>query len=425
MSAMLESLAAGFAGDAARAALLAAALRDGLPGKRVERWKYTSLQALGQRVFTPRAPAGTIDAAMLAGIPAPRLVFVNGRIDATAIDLQGLPAQVSLRSRAVEGDGAQAMIGPSIAPAIAPQHARADAVFDRLNAALADDGVHLHVHAAASEVPIHLVFVGAPAAGDIAWHLRHHITLDAGAKATLIEHHLAAGTHTHLGNAITQIDLAAGAELAHLRIQHETDGASLLARTEATLASDARYRRLDLELGAALSRHELNIHLAGDRASAQAHGVLLASGTRHLDTRIGIEHRARDSACDLVWRGMAAGRGRAVFHGGIVIQPGADGSDARLSSKNLLLSAGAEIDTKPVLEIHADEVKAAHGATVGQLDERALFYLRSRGIDLVQARRLLTAAFARQVLAAMPDDDLRQRASTALDAALERLEGEA
>lgn len=423
MSAMLESLAAGFAGDAARTALLAAAVRDGLPGKQVERWKYTSLHALAKRSFSHDTGSDAAAAgAMLAHVPAPRIVFVNGRIDAAATDLHDLPAHVSLRSRAAE----LAAAAPASEPAVDPAQARADAVFDRLNAALAADGLHLHAGTQArAERPIHLVLIGAPGAADIAWHARHRIELDAGATVALVEHHLAAGAHAHMGNSVTELNLAAGAELAHLRIQHETDGASLLARTEATLASDARYRRLDLELGAALSRHELNIHLAGDRASAQAHGVLFATGVRHLDTRIGIDHRARDTACNLIWRGMASDRARAVFHGGIVIQAGADGSDARLSSKNLLLSTGAEIDTQPVLEIHADEVKAAHGATVGQLDERALFYLRSRGIDLVQARRLLTAAFARQVLATLPDDDLRQRASTALDAALERLEGEA
>jgi Fe-S cluster assembly protein SufD len=187
------------------------------------------------------------------------------------------------------------------------------------------------------------------------------------------------------------------------------------------LARDAHYTRTDLELGAGLSRHELNVRLEGDNARLSASGVLLANGRRHLDTRLGIEHIARDTRCDLVWRGLAADRARSVFHGGIVIHPGADGSDAALSNKNLLLGEGAEIDAQPVLEIHADEVKAAHGATVGQLDPTAMFYLRSRGLPEADARRLLTAAFCRDVVVAL-DPALRDGLGDALERALSRLQ---
>ena len=155
--------------------------------------------------------------------------------------------------------------------------------------------------------------------------------------------------------------------------------------------------------GAALSRHELNVQLRGDRATLTANGVLLADGRRHVDTQLGIEHFARDTRCNLTWRGLAGQRGKAVFHGGITIHAGADGSEAALANKNLLLSADAEIDTQPVLVIHADEVKAAHGATVGQLDATALFYLRSRGLPEAQARALLTGAFCREVVNGITD----------------------
>src|SRR5690606_1713110 len=212
------------------------------------------------------------------------------------------------------------------------------------------------------------------------------------------------------------------ARLLHARVQDESTGATLLHRTDAVLARDAEYRRLDLELGAALSRHELNVTLQGDNARLHANGVLLASGRRHLDTRLGIDHAARDTACELVWRGLGAGRARAVFHGGILIREGADGTRAALSNKNLLLSEQAEIDTQPALEIHADEVQAAHGATVGRLDPQSLFYLRSRGLPHAEARRLLTAAFCREPLAAMAGDDVRALLEARLDGALSGLE---
>jgi Fe-S cluster assembly protein SufD len=268
------------------------------------------------------------------------------------------------------------------------------------------------------------VFAGAPAESDQAWHLRHLIELRRGAEAAVVEHYIALGDHAHLGNALLHVHLAAGARLQHIRVQAESTRATLVARTDAVLASDAQYHRLDLELGAALSRHELNVRLEGEGAMLVANGVQLADGRRHVDTRLGIEHIARDTACDLTWRGIAAGRARAVFHGGIVIRPGADGSDAGLSDKNLLLSDQAEVDSQPVLEIHADEVKAAHGATVGQLDPTAMFYLRSRGLPEMQARSLLTSAFCHEALVAF-DAALREPAAAALDRALATLEAAA
>jgi Fe-S cluster assembly protein SufD len=162
---------------------------------------------------------------------------------------------------------------------------------------------------------------------------------------------------------------------------------------------------VDLELGAALSRHDVSITLAGRGARCEAGGILLADGRRHLDTRLTVTHAAADTACDLPWRGLAADRARLAFLGAITILEGADGSDARLSCKNLLLSEGAEVDAQPVLEIHADEVKAAHGATVGRLDATSLFYLRSRGIPEAQARAMLTQAFCREALGPIAGDE--------------------
>jgi Fe-S cluster assembly protein SufD len=416
MSALLESLAAGFEGDGARRAALDAALRDGLPGPRTESWKYTSLRALERRAFAAAAPVA-VDPALLAAIPSPRLVFVNGRLDPALGDVSALPPTLRLQSLA------QALADPDPRSANFMQRRfeRADEVFARLNAALADDGVVLRLaENARLAMPLHLVFVGAPAP-DSAWHLRHFIELRRGAEATIVEHHIAAGAHAHLGNALAHVHLAAQARLTHLRIQDEAPGATLFARTDAVLAREAMYRRTDLELGGALSRHELNVRLEGERAMLQADGVLFADGRRHLDTRLGIEHIARDTASSLTWRGLGAGRARAVFHGGIVIRAGADGSEAALSNRNLLLSENAEIDTQPVLEIHADEVKAAHGATVGQLDPTALFYLRSRGIPEADARRLLTAAFCREIVAGVDDESLRTQLDAALDRALARI----
>ncbi len=428
MSALLDSLAAGFESgadrDGARRAALEAALHHGLPPARSEAWKYTSLRSLERRTFTAAtatvaAAPVTFDESLLAAIPAPRMVFVNGRFDAAHSDLAGLPAGATLQSL----PQALADPAPRASNFMQRRYERADEVFARLNAALASDGMVLrlaeHVRLPA---PLHLVFVGAPAGSDLAWHLRHLVELRRGAEATLVEHHLAGGDHAHLGNALTHVHLAAGAQLRHLRVQDESQRATLVARTDAVLARDAQYHRLDLELGAALSRHELNVRLEGEGAMLVGNGVQLATGRRHVDTRLGIEHIAGNTACDLTWRGLAAGRGRAVFHGGITIRAGADGSDANLSNKNLLLSDQAEIDSQPVLEIYADEVKAAHGATVGQLDPTAMFYLRSRGLPRADASRLLTKAFCREALVVVETPELRESLTVTLDRALAALE---
>ena len=427
MSALLDAFRTGF--DAlpaplveaqglggARRESLAAALAAGLPGPRTEAWKYTSLRALSARAFA--GPAATpVDAALLAHVPSPRLVFVNGVFDGGLSRLGNLPDGVELRplSQALAGDD------PRAVSVLARRYERADELFARFNAALATEGVLLRLQqGAVATAPVHLVFVGAPAGDDQAAHLRHLIELRKDAALTVVEHHLHAGEHRHLANHVMHVHLAGGAKLVHARLQDDAAGATSLLRTDAVLASGTEYRRVDLELGGGLSRHELNVALQGEGAALHAGGVLLADGRRHLDTRLGIVHQARDTRCELPWRGLADARGRAVFHGGIEIRAGADGSEAELSNKNLLLSDAAEIDSQPVLVIHADEVKAAHGATVGRLDETALFYLRSRGIPGAQARVLLMQAFLREPLAVLGDAALSASLGDAVAARLLR-----
>lgn len=428
MSALLDSFAAAFDGLAQRDAAdlgvhrreaLDAALRDGLPGPRSEAWKYTSLRTLERRAFASPAlreiDTAALDA-LLADVPLPRMVFVDGRHDAarsnvSAIAMPGIEVQ-PLSQVLREGQ-------PRDANFLGRHFAGADEVFANLNAALAEEGAVIRLdRECADVVPLHLVFVASGLQPDAAVHMRHFIDMRMHSMLTVIEHHLALGEHRGLSNHVFHMHVGEGARLAHVRVQSEAAGATLIARSDAVLARRAQYDRLDLELGAALSRHELNVRLEGDLARLAAAGVLFADGKRHVDTRLGIDHIARDTACDLFWRGLATDRGRATFHGGIVIREGADGSNASLSNKNLLLSAQAEIDTQPVLVIHADEVQAAHGATVGQLDPTALFYLRSRGLPEPEARALLTAAFCREALNVVAAGTLRDGLTAMLDARL-------
>jgi Fe-S cluster assembly protein SufD len=410
MNALLSSLTAENGHlDPRRRAALDAVSRAGTPGARSERWKYTSLRALERRSFAEATEVPTPDATALAHIPAPRLVFVNGFYSAALSDISDLPDGVILRP--VTDDDAIERSTADIGGA--------DAVFAQLNTAMARSGIWLHVAAEAiCVVPLQLVFAGTTAASDHVWHLRHRITLSEGASATVVEHHLGIGLHRHLANHAFDLALGANATMRHARIQHDSDGATLIQDTNVTLAQRTSYRRVDLELGGGLSRHDLKVSLAGEHATLYSGGVLLANSRRHLDTRLDIRHVARNTICDLRWRALASDRSRAVFHGGIVIDSGADGSDARLSNKNLLLSTDAEIDAQPVLEIHADEVKAAHGATVGRLDETALFYLRSRGLPLADARQLLIAAFCREPMNVLVDPVLTNLLACLIDQCL-------
>lgn len=428
MSALLDSLTAPFdtlplrdaAGlGPARREALEALRRDGLPGARTEAWKYTSLRPLERRSFGMPDRIPDFDDTPLQALPAPRIVFVNGLFDAARSDLSGLPAGCTLEpvSQALaRGEERESNV-------LARKFNRADEPFARANAALATEGMLLRVDAGVRvDAPVHLVSIGAGTGSDVASHLRHLIELREDACVQVVEHVLGAGTHSNLATQVLHAHLKPRARLVHARLQDEATGAVLFARTDAVLASEAEYRRLDLELGGALSRHELNIALQGERAHAHANGVLLGSGRRHIDTRLGIDHAGRDTGCELTWRGLGVGRSRVAFHGGILIREGADGTEANLSNKNLLLSLDAEVDSQPVLEIHADEVKAAHGATVGQLDPVSLFYLRSRGIPAPQARALLTAAFCRETLAVFEPGPMRDMLEQRLDAALVRAE---
>lgn len=414
MSALLDSMAQAFGGGDARRDVLDAALRDGLPGPRNEAWKYTSLRQLERRAFAvaPQAPMA-LDPAVLADIPGPRLVFVNGRLHDGLSDTHGLPAGVQL-----EPLSAALAAGEDSARFLGRRYERSETIFAQLNAALADEGVVLRVDDGVQvQVPVQLVFVSVAGDADLAWHHRHLVELRAGASLGLVEHRLQVGDAAHLDNTVMHVHVAREAVLKHARVQAGSIRQSSFLRTDAVLARQAQYHRVDLELGAALCRHELNVRLEGDNAQLTANGVLLGTGRRHVETRLGIEHIARDTEAELLWRGVAANRSRVVFHGGIHIREGADGTNANLSNKNLLLSADAEIDTQPTLVIDAEEVKAAHGATVGQLDANALFYLRSRGLPQAQAQALLSAAFCHEPLAILPGP-LREQLGRQLDRAL-------
>ncbi len=393
--------------------------RDGMPGPRSEAWKYSSLRALSQRSYQPgdaEAGARLIDSELLElpGLDGPRLVFVNGafRNDLSLLaSIDGL--QFDALSNVLESNP------ESLQPFLSRSFDDVAQFFSRLNTALVSEGAVIRVAAGMTIEPLlHVVFVGAAASTEFAWQLRNIIDVGEGASLRLVEHHVGELAQNHFGNVVNQIAVHANARLDLMQVQNSAETASLVRRTDVTLDADAHLELRSIEAGALWMRHDLAVQLIGDRSRFVSRGVFALRGRQHADTRLDVRHAARDSACDIVWRGVADQRSRGIFHGAITVEPGADGSDAYLSNKNLLLSEQAEIDTQPVLEIYADEVKAAHGATVGQLDERAMFYLRSRGLSADEARSLLTLAFCRVAFDSIENEALREHLDALL---LERL----
>ncbi|MDN5924546.1 MAG: Fe-S cluster assembly protein SufD [Xanthomonadales bacterium] len=406
--------------DTLRRTQLAAFVSEGLPSARNEAWKYTALRALDQRSYVngdTQASDRVVDAELLAlpGVTGPRLVFVNGVFRDDLSQLDALPDGLEVQPLAQALSSHPEPLRFSLTR---DWQGAADA-FARLNAALASDGVVLRVAAGKQiKTPIQIVHVGAAADSPVAWHARNVIDVGAGASLSLIEQHVAVDGHAHLGTLVSDVHVQENAQLDWLLLQDAAADAVLMRRNLLRLEAGAQARVHALELGGSLVRHELDVALRGDGASLHTRGVFVPRGRQHLDTHLDIRHAARNTVSDALWRGVADQRGRGVFHGQIIVARGADATDAKLSNKNLLLSAHAEIDTQPVLEIYADEVLAAHGATVGQLDERSLFYLRSRGIPLAQARNLLTVAFCRAALDSLANEALREHLNALLVAHL-------
>lgn len=397
--------------DAARRENLEAFAETGLPEGRNEAWKYTPLRALSQRAFALADAGVASDASVpsasfaLPGVDGARAVFVDGvfRADLSALDA-GAGVELSPLSAAL------ATQAEPLRFALANRYRRGAAdAFAHLNAALSAEGVVLRVaDGVTAAKPVHIVHVTSGIQPDTAWHARVLVEVGKGASLDVVEHFVATGDAPQLGTVVTDYVAREGSRLGLVILQDASSATTLVRRGHVRLDTEANVVVHALELGGALVRHELTAEVLGDRARFDTRGVFALAGRQHIDTQLEVHHKARDTASEALWRGIADGRSRGVFRGAIVVAEGADGTDASLSNKNLLLSGSAEIDTKPELEIYADEVKAAHGATIGQLDERSLFYLRSRGIPLVEARSLLTLAFCRAALESLPNEPLRE-----------------
>ncbi|RPH99547.1 MAG: Fe-S cluster assembly protein SufD [Lysobacterales bacterium] len=410
----------------------------GLPHRKVEAWKYTPLRVLEGFELAPPVPAQSPAPARTAGramdVPAPlcERAAVIDICDGATVDLPvNLPEGVRVMPLAEGLERFEERLRPLFE---AVELGGATRAFTALNTALAQQGLVVHVARARNAGPdagrLLLRWYFSPGAAAAMHHFRVFLLLDDGARLDLVEQFMYAwgsergGTgSTAAGlNLLCQAELGAGAVLEHTRVQAESEQAVLLTSTTLEQAADSRYTYRGFDLGASLARHELTTRLRGRGAVADIAGAWVLDGQRHADNHVCVEHLAPGCRSEQFFRGVLGGRSRGVFNGRALIRPGADGSSVRQSNANLLLSPLAEMDTKPELEIYADEVEASHGATVGQLDEAAVFYLRSRGLGAAAARRMLTSAFCRTVTDRVKGRGLAERIAELMDAAMPEAE---
>ena len=369
----------------------------GFPGPKAEAWKYTSVRPLVREDYalaTP-VPVRRADLApyLLSGSDARRLVFINGHFAPDlSDDLSGWPGR-SLRNLAAALDDGE------LSPFELGLEASSERAFNALNAALTADGCLIRLDDGVTlPGPVQLLFVSVGDEQPALISPRNLVMLGAGARLDLVETHVALGVGRPLTNLVNRFVIGRGAELNHDRLQLGELAGSLIGKTHYRVSADARLTQSLATIGGALVRNEIEAVLEGSGIQLGLNGLYLGRERQHIDNAIQVEHARPGSTSNQFYKGVLDGRAQAAFAGRIVVQRDAQKTNAYQANNNLLLSADAEIDTKPELEIFADDVKCSHGATAGELDERALFYLRSRGLEPETARSLLTYAFADEVL---------------------------
>jgi len=354
------------------------------PTTRDEDWKYTDL-SIARDISSRWIAAGARHATALvpeyfdtltASIDAYWIVVANGRFERVP-EIDGVTIEKLGEVRDVASDA-----------------------LAEFNASLLQESLRIGI-SASPDKPLGLLVVDAAdeTAVSQAWL---EVRVDAGCAAGLVEYHSSTGSADHYANTALKIDLGERARLDHVRIQTRDRGHVQTHRTTVAPGEDAVYRMAGFDLGGRLIRNDLVIDLAARRAEVAFEGLYLAGDGQHIDNHTRVDHRVGPAMSRQEYRGILNGRCRCVWNGKAIVHDGADGTDAAQANHNLLLSDKAEIDAKPELEIYADDVKCSHGTTVGQLDETALFYLRSRGIDRHSANRMLTRAFASGLVSRIP-----------------------
>ena len=382
-----------------------------VPTIRDEEWRFTDISPLTKQTFQParaRAPREVVDAGRF-DLPeaTTRLVFVDG---VHAPELSRIAQGGVVVANFAAADVAQ---GEMIARHLGRYAEFRDNVFAALNTAFVHDGALIIVPAGfTAAAPVHLLFIAREK--DAASYPRCLVIAGRGSTATVIEDFVSLQDGAYFTNAVTEMVLADEARVDHVRVQREGGQAFHLGNGGMSLGSGSRFHSVSIALGARLSRYNLNVSQTAEGATCTIDGLAVIAERQLADTHTTIDHRKPHGVSRQVHKCIVGGAAHAVFNGKIFVHPDAQQTDSSQSSRNLLLGARAQVDTKPQLEIFADDVKCAHGATVGRLDDDAVFYLRSRGLSDADARNLLTYAFGAEIVDRIPVASLRQRLETTL-----------
>lgn len=393
----------------------------GFPTTRDEEWKYTNLAPLARKEFQPaedqNVSADQIATAGFHEVDGYRLVFVNGRFAEGLSRLEDVPEDVVLRGLLEEPEE---LLETHLA-----RHANLqDHALVALNTAFLESGALVRIaDRAIVEKPIHLVFVNVANGKDQVSHPRTLLVAGRDSQATIIETHFSIG-EGHWTNAVTEVVAAENARIQHYKLQQEAAASWHTGFTFAHQARDSNFVNNSLSFGGHLVRSDTAAVLDGEGCECSLNGLYAVTGKQHVDHHTTIDHVKPHCNSYQLYRGVLDGRSRGVFNGKVIVRKDAQKTDAFQSNKNLLLSTGAEIDTKPQLEIDANDVRCSHGATVGQIDDEAMFYLRSRGIEYSDARSLLTYAFAADVFEKVTVEELRKPLEDFLLSWVKRAEGE-
>ena len=381
----------------------------GFPTTREEDWKYTNVAPL---VSSPlrsvfdlgEAPRLDVDTSLLGEGASARLVFVDGRFSSAASDVAKLPAGLRVTTIAAALRDGNDLVERHLARHVTGERS----AFAALSTAFLEDGAFVDVaDGAAVDEPVELVFVSSGRQGDVAIYPRLLLVAGRRSRACLVERFLSDGGAATLSSPVAEIVLDEDAALDHVRIVAEAPANGHVATSLVVAARSARYASTALALGGRFCRHDFEVRLAGEGAECSLDGLYVACGTDLVDNHTTIDHAVPHGTSRELYKGILAGKAKGVFNGKVIVRPNAQRSDAKQTNKNLLLSRAAEIDTKPELQIFADDVKCAHGAAIGQLDPQALFYLESRGIGEEAGRRLLTRGFASELLDRIANGSVR------------------
>lgn len=374
----------------------------GFPSRRDENWLLTNLDPITKIAYErPSAEVGAdlspedLHRIGLIDLSPTRIVFLNGRHAPRLSSTASLPSGSWIASLA---EALNDM--PDLVEAALGRHADFQRhPFTALNTALWNDGAFIHIGRGTTlEEPIHLVFISTNAGEPTVTYPRVLITAESNAGASIVESYLGRGNETYFTNAVTEIIAGENAVVGHYKLIRESAKAFHIGTTQVHQARDSNVTTTSLSLGGLRVRNDLNLILDGEGAECSLSGLYIVGGRQHIDNHTSIEHAKPHCTSRELYKGVLDGRSRAVFNGKITVRPDAQKTDAQQANRNLLLSSDSLVSTKPDLEIFANDVKCRHGATIGQIDEDALFYARSRGIDREDAERMLIYAFASEMI---------------------------